>query len=200
MPASSCTTPCLAALLQKEDRSPRARASEGELFLERRVSELGIEVEDLRPVRHDRLGEVALTVEHLLEKRILRGIAVEHDVGRPDEFREELLRRVHDLNIVLLTQFAHRLGIPVDVEGIRLYHRRERRASGNLLHVSRLLAPPGLVEDDLAYIGLFMEPLEIVLLPDGIQTKIAVRRPDRSTRPHRWCHAARPARSHRRAT
>src|SRR5262249_11866820 len=81
-------------LMQKEYGSPRARASVGELFLECRVSELGIEIENLRPIRHHCLGEIALTVEHFLEERILRCVAVKHDVGRLDELRIELLRRV----------------------------------------------------------------------------------------------------------
>src|SRR2546429_2895392 len=56
---------------------------------ERGVAELGIQIDHLRPVRDDDLGEVALRVEHLLEERIFRRVAVEHDVGRAYEFREE---------------------------------------------------------------------------------------------------------------
>src|SRR5262245_34009741 len=35
--------------------------------LQRRVAEVGVEIEDLRPVRHHGLREVALRIEHLLE-------------------------------------------------------------------------------------------------------------------------------------
>src|SRR5215510_15294575 len=84
-------------LMQNEDGSSQVRASEDELFLKCRVAELGVEIEDFRPVRHNRLGKVALTVEHFFEERILCGIAIEHGVGRLHKLRIKLLWRVQNL-------------------------------------------------------------------------------------------------------
>src|SRR5512132_3006840 len=80
---------------------------------ERGVAEVGIQVEDLRPVRHDRLREVSLRIEHLLEEGVLLRITIEHDIRRAYELREEVLRRVVDLDLELVTQSHHRLRVAI---------------------------------------------------------------------------------------
>src|SRR5580765_4623449 len=114
MPASSSNGP---RVYPKKYGSPRTRASGGELLFECRVAQLGIKIKNFRPVRHDRLGKLALTVEHLLEERVLRGIAVEHDIRCLDKLRIELFRRVENLHAVFFAQLNDGLRIAIDVEG-----------------------------------------------------------------------------------
>src|SRR5262245_11819312 len=73
---------------------PRGTRLARPLLLERGVAELGVQVVDLGPVRHHRLGEGALAVQDFLEEGVLGRIAIQHDVGCAYELGEEVLRRV----------------------------------------------------------------------------------------------------------
>src|SRR3954469_19525732 len=46
---------------------------------ERGIAEVCVQVEDLRPVRHDDFRERALRIQYLLEEDILLRVAIEHD-------------------------------------------------------------------------------------------------------------------------